>query len=772
MKEQLCILLLEDMPTDAELIVDELSLSGLRFSHVVVDNEKDFVESLVQFKPDIVLSDYSLPTFNGMAALKLVKQRYPHIPVIMVTASVNEETAVACMREGAADYVLKDKMKRLGMAVRSVLEKQKMKLEKQQAEQALQESGRYYRALLNQMNENILVVDKNYIVTDVNDAFLRQRGFARNEVIGKRCHKIQYGLDVLCSKAGSACPLTNVLQSARAEQFVRQQLNASGDKIWYSISMSPMTNSDGVVDSIIESSTDITKLMRAQEEISMLSTAIEQSPVSVVLTNTNGDIEYVNPYFCTMTGYTREQVLGQNPRILKSGTQEKEFYQDLWETITKGQVWHGEFHNKKKDGSFFWEEATIGPVFNDQGEITHFLAVKEDVTEKKRLSHELGQAQKMEAVGRLAGGVAHDFNNLLTIVSGYCDLLLARPDLDPGVATYIQQINKAGHRARGLTNQLLAFSRKQVFKPVVMDINSAIENSIHMYSRLIGEDIEISLSLEEGLPPILADPQQIEQILMNLLINARDAIHQRNASGELWCIKLSTENVFLDKEFVAAHPGHVMGTQLLLSVSDNGIGMSAEIVSKIFEPFFTTKEPGHGTGLGLSTVYGIVQQNDAEIDVDSKPGQGTTFRIYWPFVQASEEPNLTVETEEVRQGSESILFVEDDEGVRSFAQDALESFGYKFYPAESAEEALALMQKGISVDLLVVDLVLPGISGVEFVEKIHKINNDLPVIYISGYTNDHVLLQTMSRDDTHFIQKPYSMVTLTTRIREVLAKIK
>ena len=761
MKEQLCILLLEDMPTDAELIVDELSLSGLRFSHVVVDNEKDFVESLVQFKPDIVLSDYSLPTFNGMAALKLVKQRYPHIPVIMVTASVNEETAVACMREGAADYVLKDKMKRLGMAVRSVLEKQKMKLEKQQAEQALQESGRYYRALLNQMNENILVVDKNYIITDVNDAFLRQRGFARNEVIGKRCHKIQYGLDVLCSKAGSACPLTNVLQSARAEQFVRQQLNASGDKIWYSISMSPMTNSDGVVDSIIESTTDITKLMRAQEEISMLSTAIEQSPVSVVLTNTNGDIEYVNPYFCTMTGYTREQVLGQNPRILKSGTQEKEFYQDLWETITKGQVWHGEFHNKKKDGSFFWEEATIGPVFNDQGEITHFLAVKEDVTEKKRLSHELGQAQKMEAVGRLAGGVAHDFNNLLTVINGYCEIVLAKIDPQDPLANNIKQIAQAGHKAGSLTAQLLAFSRKQLMQPKVLNTNQVIHDMSKMLKSLIGENISLQFQLQEDLPFIEADPAQLDQIIINLAVNARDAM----PDGGVLSIETRTISA---TDPAVSQKQNKQQQWMCLSVIDTGTGMDEETKQHIFEPFFSTKGK-EGAGLGMATVYGIISQNGWNIDLISEPEQGTTIRIYIPASEKAPEKADVWTPDSTLNGDESILLVEDEPGVRSFITGCLQQAGYTIQQAGDGEEALALVQgKEKEIDLLISDVVMPNMGGKKLADTLKKVKPDLKVIFISGYTDETISRSGVLEEETILLQKPFTSQALLMLMRRVL----
>ena len=773
---KLKILLLEDDAADAELIQAELQGSldiPLQFHRVV--SRDQFLQHLKTNKPHLVLSDYRLPQYDGLEALKDLQSISPDLPFIIVTGTLTEEAAADAIKLGAWDYVVKQRLFRLTSAVQNAL---KLKSEREQTattEAQLYKSEERFRLISISAQDAIIMMDADGCISFWNPAAERLFGYSEEEIIGQKVHDL-LALEEQKRAFINAWPHFGKTGDGH---FVNktvelEALDKNGRRIPVELSLARMElegkwGAVGIIRDISQRKAAEDALRESEAKYRHL---IQHSGDAIYLLY-NRHFEVVNEKFIKMFGLTEEDL--QSPDFDFSSLiapKSRAVIEDRLNRLALGEHLPPsyEFTALAKDGREFEVETSVTYMPYKDSWATQ--GIIRDVTQRKELEAQLRQAQKMEVVGQLAGGVAHDFNNLLTIVSGYCDLLLARPDLDPGVATYIQQINKAGHRARGLTNQLLAFSRKQVFKPVVMDINSAIENSIHMYSRLIGEDIEISLSLEEDLPPILADPQQIEQILMNLLINARDAIHQRNASGELWCIKLSTENVFLDKEFVAAHPGHVMGTQLLLSVSDNGIGMSAEIVSKIFEPFFTTKEPGHGTGLGLSMVYGIVQQNDAEIDVDSKPGQGTTFRIYWPFVQASEEPNLTVETEEVRQGSESILFVEDDEGVRSFAQDALESFGYKFYPAESAEEALALMQKGISVDLLVVDLVLPGISGVEFVEKIHKINNDLPVIYISGYTNDHVLLQTMSRDDTHFIQKPYSMVTLTTRIREVLAKIK
>jgi two-component system, cell cycle sensor histidine kinase and response regulator CckA len=762
MKEHLRILLLEDLPTDAELIVDELELNGLEFSHKIVDNEKDFLHQLENFNPDIVLSDYSLPTFNGMAALALVKERFPHIPVIMVTASINEETAVSCMLAGALDYILKDKMKRLGMAVRSVLENQELKLHKIKAERALKENGRYYRALLNQMNEHVLVIDKNYKITDVNQTFLQHRGYNREEVIGQRCYKLHCNLEQPCDKAGEACILPKVFKTGKPERLVRQQQNKSGLVVWYSISMSPMLDKNGNVVAVIESSTDVTELMRAQEEIQKLLTAIEQSPVSVVLTDADGTIEYINPHFTKISGYTRDEILGGKPSLLKSNEQNDNFYKELWNTISGGGVWHGEFHNKRKDGTLFWEDATIGPILNDRGVTTHYMAVKEDITEKKRLNQELGQAQKMEAIGRLAGGVAHDFNNLLTVINGYSDLALTRFGSTSEVTTnYIKQISKAGKKASRLTQQLLAFGRKQVMQPEILDLNQAIKDTGKMLKRLIGENINLQTSLQKDLPAIEADPAQLDQIIINLVVNARDAMPD---GGDL---AIESKTISFDQcQTTRLDPNIKNWVQF--SIQDSGSGMNEETKQHIFEPFFSTKGK-KGAGLGMATVYGIISQNDWHIELFSTLKIGTTFNIYIP----ASEKNISLESgrsaDSLLEGKETILFVEDESNVRTFVAGCLDEAGYTVLQAAEGLKALALVDGKLdTIDLLLSDVVMPNMGGKELAKLLRQQKPDLKIIYISGYSDETITQSGMLEQETIFMQKPFSAHDLLKLVRKTL----
>jgi len=511
---------------------------------------------------------------------------------------------------------------------------------------------------------------------------------------------------------------------------------------------------------------DIARQKEAEKGMRILSVALEQSPLSIILTDPDGTIEYVNPQFTRVSGYSAEEALGRNPRILKSGEQPTEFYKELWDTITSGETWHGEFHNRKKDGTLFWEEAAIGPVFNQQGTIRSFIALKMDITQRKVLSEQLNQSQKMESIGRLAGGVAHDFNNLLTIINGYSELIMRKIGKDHAFYTQIKQIAAAGKRAGSLTEQLLAFSRKQIIQPKILDLNLQISDTKKMLQRLIGEDIVLKTKLDERLGLIKADPGQINQIIMNLAVNARDAMPK---GGKL---VIKTTNFFIDKKYGQTHSGVKPGPYALLMVSDTGIGMDQEIRRHIFEPFFTTKGQGKGTGLGLSTVYGIIKQNHGYIQVYSNPGQGTTFKIFLPIVNKGPE-GIHLENIEVKDvcGSETILVVEDEEDVRALAIHILRDKGYRILEAAHGHEALTLFDKmDYKIDLLLTDVVMPGMSGKELSEKLIRHNPEIKVIYTSGYTDEAISHYGVLQDGLVFIQKPYEATKLLRLVRETLDK--
>ncbi|NJN97061.1 MAG: PAS domain S-box protein [Anaerolineales bacterium] len=478
-----------------------------------------------------------------------------------------------------------------------------------------------------------------------------------------------------------------------------------------------------------------------------LSTAVEQSEQSVIITDTEGNIIYVNPAFERNSGYSQAEVLGQNPRLLKSNQHDDAFYARLWATISAGQVWRGQFVNKKKNGVFYTEEASITPVRDENGVIVSYVGLQRDVTHELQLEEQYRQAQKMEAIGRLSGGVAHDFNNLLVVINGYSELLLNRHlDTASPFRKYVEEIIKAGERAAGLTQQLLAFSRKQVLQPKVLNLNETVAQTEKMLRRLIGEDIDFVTHLEPGLGEVKADPGQIEQIILNLGVNARDAMPR---GGKLI---IETDNVEFDETYISQHAEVKPGHYVMLTVSDTGLGMDAATKARIFEPFFTTKDQGRGTGLGLATVYGIVKQSGGDIWVYSEVGRGTTFKVYLPRVDEVmprlEQPVAPVA---VAGGDETVLLVEDEMMVRTLARQVLELRGYTVLEAEHGQAALRLAQQHPSIHLLLTDLIMPGgLTGRELAEQLEPLYPEMKVLYMSGYTDDAIVHYGVLTSGVHF----------------------
>lgn len=814
------VVIVDDSPLDAELILRELN-RGFTTEFVRVDTPGGMCAVLEEESWDVIISDYFMPQFSGLDAIALLKKLNRDIPIIIVSGKVGEDAAVETMRAGASDYIIKDNLARL------------------------------VPAILRELNE------------------LR----------------------------------------------VRRQKR------------------------------------RAEEELRKLYHAVEQSPVSIVITDREGIIEYVNPKFSQLTGYESREAIGQSPRILKSGETPAEDYRILWETISAGREWYGEFLNKKKSGELFWERASISAIKDDQGTITHFVGIKEDITEQRRIKEaerrnwklseamasaslcfleteniskmaqiligrcieitnasfgflyelihggnarilavssrtampagglcaevksrierdgyfliapcdglmfepvragstiltnspanldhlicgdsgnyghinsflgtplkvgnrvvgmiglidrpagftemerreieafaqtaalalhstraeiehkkameQLRQAQKMEAIGQLAGGIAHDFNNLLTVINGYSTLLIHEMPDDSPFKSEVEHILQAGERAADLTHQLLAFSRRQILEPKYIDINLLVKNVEKLLKRLIRENILLTTRLADQLGTVKADPGQVEQIIMNLVVNARDAMEEGGI------LTIETANAELDASFVINNPGAVAGRYVMLAVNDTGIGMSEEVRRKVFEPFFTTKSQGKGTGLGLATVYGIVKQSEGYIQVESQPGKGSSFRIFLPRVhQGNTDGDNPLDATPESLGSETVLVVEDEEGVLNLVVHTLSARGYKVFSAASPAEAMDLFNRNRErICLLVTDVIMPGMSGPVLADALRGQRADLKILFMSGYTDDTIIPSEASDDRVSFIMKPFTPDALAFKVRELL----
>jgi PAS domain S-box-containing protein len=641
-------LIVEDLPTDAELSEREIrkALGSCEFRRV--ETREEYLAALNEYRPALIVSDFKMPQFDGLSALKLALERCPDVPFIMVTGSMNEDTAVECMKAGAWDYVIKEHVKRLGPAVGSAMERQRVRLERKRAEEKLRESERKYRSLHESLMDAVASVDLAGHILEFNGVFESMLGYSAEEI-----HRLTYS------------NITPARWHASEAQVIAEQ-------------------------------------------------------------------------------------------VLKRG------YSDVYEK-----------EYRRRDGTIVPVELRTFLVRDEAGAPTGMWAVVRDISarkqaeaEREKLEEQLRLSQRLEAIGSLAGGIAHDFNNLLSVILCCTDFAMAGVRENDHVREELLQVKKAGERAVALTRQILAFSRKQILQPVVLNLNQIAAGVEKMLRRILGEDIDYLQALAPGLGLVRADPGQIEQVLMNLAVNARDAMPN---GGKL---TIETHNVDLDAEYAARHVAVAPGPYICFAVTDTGCGMDKQTQARIFEPFFTTKEKGKGTGLGLSTVYGIVKQSGGNIWVYSEPGQGTTFKIYLPR-DLSASTTLTGSRlpaiQDRPRGTETVLLVEDEEAVRDVAKRILHEAGYTVLTAASPDDALLACktQQG-KIHLLLTDVVMPQMSGRTLADRLTVARPGIKVLYMSGYADDAILHHGTLAPGTHFIGKPFSAADLAGRVREVL----
>ncbi|RMF84105.1 MAG: hybrid sensor histidine kinase/response regulator [Nitrospinota bacterium] len=515
----------------------------------------------------------------------------------------------------------------------------------------------------------------------------------------------------------------------------------------------------------------ITAQEKAEASLRLLSRAIEHTADSVMITDTHGVILFVNPAFERLTGYSREEAVGNTPRLLKSGQHSPEFYKTLWTTICAGQTFQATFVNRRKDGTLYYEEKILTPVKDDQGHIVHFVSTGRDITERKqaeeereRLQEQVRQMQKIQAIGTLAGGIAHDFNNILAAILGYTELALFDVPPESKIWPHLQAVLEAGDRAKHLVQQILTFSRQHEQERKPVSLRLLLKETLKLLRATLPATIEIRQSCRTAHDMILADPTQLHQVLLNLCTNAEYAMRERGG-----VLEVSLDTVEIDATVAAAHPPLQPGSYVRLTVRDTGPGMPPEVVERIFEPYFTTKPEGEGTGLGLAVVHGIVASHGGTITVESRVGKGTTFTIYLPSLTASTETNSSV-PEPVPRGTERILFVDDEEALARLGYQILTHLGYEVTVRTSSLEALeAFRAAPYRFDLVITDQTMPQMTGEAFSQAIREIRPDIPIILCTGFSH------TMSKEKARqlginaFLLKPLTTADLGKVIRQVLA---
>jgi two-component system, cell cycle sensor histidine kinase and response regulator CckA len=770
--EPIRVLLVEDNPADAELVIRGLRAAGFEPNFTRVDTEEAYLREL-DGHPDLILSDWSMPQFDGLRALNLLRGRGMDMPFIIVSGSIGEETAVTAMRHGASDYLLKDRLVRLGQAVRQALGQGRASQERREAAARLQASEDRLRSVVETISDVIWVAEPGAL----RPTFL---GPAFETVWGRPRADFLAGTD------------TSVLDSVHQEDraiFVRavaeqaaghatsteyRILRPDGEVRWIRDEGFPVRDASGRVTTINGIASDITDRKRTEEELrrrtAFFEGQVDSALDGILVVDSQGkkviqnqrlaDLWKIPPEFAA-----DEDDTGQFRFVTSRVKNPEEFAAKVRHLYSNPEAVSRE-EIELVDGTLL--DRYSAPIRDKSGTYYGRIWSFRDVTERRTLEAQLRQAQKMEAIGQLSSGVAHDFNNLLTIIASNASMLLHTAGGNPEVADYVGQINQASERAAGLTRQLLLFSRKQVMQPVDLDLNEVVGTMTRMLQRILGEDIALGGEFAPGLPSIHADAGMIEQVLLNFAVNSRDAM----PSGGRLTIRTHVE--VLDESQARRHPGVRPGRYVCLSVSDTGCGIAPEHLPRLFEPFFTTKEVGKGTGLGLATVYGIVQQHQGWIEVASAPGEGTTFRIGLPAVAAApaRRPAGRNGRGLLVQGTGTILVVEDETSLRLIVVHALQRCGYKVLTATTGLTALEVWKEhGPSIDLLLTDMIMPdGMTGRQLAARLVAERPGLKVVYTSGYSPDVVGGGAVFREGFDFLQKPFGVDQLSEIMRVRLGR--
>ena len=627
------------------------------------------------------------------------------------------------------------------------------------------QSLEFYKNVINSLDDIIFVKNEKHEWVFLNDAACKFWGYRREDLLGKTDHDIfpKDEADIYWEKDDE------VLQSGKPDLNVEKQ-TIGGEPYTIatkkSIYRDPHTGEQYIVGTI----RDITEQKRAEEALQRERDKAQQyldiAGVMLVALGKDGTVNLINKKGCQILGHAaEEEIIGRNwfdnfiPEEMKSEI--REVFDELMNT-SSSEVQYFENAVLTKNGTVrmvAWHNTLLT---NDEGDTVGTLSSGEDITENRQLEEQLFQSQKMEAIGRLAGGIAHDFNNLLTAIIGYTDIIARDTGVKEKHRSYVEEIKKSAERAATLTQQLLAFSRKQIMQPKVMNLNTMLKNTKNMLQRMIGEDIAFKLTLGDPIGMIKVDPGKIEQVVINLAVNARDAMPNGGS------LEIETMNTSLDSSFCALHKGSHPGEYVLLSVHDSGKGIDEETMKHIFEPFFTTKEIGKGTGLGLATVYGIVRQSGGYIDIQSREGSGTTVAIFLPRIDESPKAADKKEMTAVKGKNETVLFVEDDDMVRNMVSAVLKQYGYNVIEAENGSVAITHCEREQKIDLMITDVVMPGTSGPELVRQISTLQPDMKVLYVSGYTDEAIVHHGVLDENTPFLQKPFTPQKLALKVQELL----
>jgi two-component system cell cycle sensor histidine kinase/response regulator CckA len=759
--DQIRVLLVEDNPADARLLREAVFQGGAgRIELEHVDRLATGLRRLLENSFDLVLLDLHLPDSHGLETLERAHQAAPNMPIVVLTGMDDEALAIKAMRNGAQDYLVKGQVDG-NLLVRAM----RYATERKRAIEAVERREEHYRSLFENALDLISILNVHGAIRYASPSHERVLGYRPDELVGRSVLDYVHPDDA--ETMMTAFPRPDVTNSV--EIRFRHK-----DGSWRVLeSMGRNLSDSPVVQGIVVNARDITERKHVEDALReanlTLRAVIQTCPLAIYSTDLEERVKSWNQAAQRMFGWTEGELLGRAlPQAIDGewgDTRRKRAESEESGPAESGPAEAGyEARCHRKDGSALDVTIWSAVLREAGGAVKGIVEVVADITERRRLEEQLRHSQKLEAVGRLAGGVAHDFNNLLMVITGYSEMLLSEMNPADPARGDLGQVLKAAERASDLTRQLLAFSRRQLARPKVLDLNALVTDMHRMLRRVIGEDIELALELAPDLRRVRADPGQLEQVILNLAVNARDAMPRGGT------LTVETGQVKPDDEYAHGRGAAELDKYVMLRVADTGVGMDADTKSHLFEPFFTTKEQGKGTGLGLSTSYGIVKQNGGNIWVDSEPGAGTTFQIYLPVADEEAERVESRAESLAPRGRETILLVEDDEAVRRVLEAILRRHGYDVLSSESAPAALEICDRySGSLDLLITDMVMPLMSGRELAEKLALRSPGLKVLYVSGYNDEGGPPTSGAPSLGGFLQKPFTPETLALRVRDALS---
>ncbi len=767
-QDHISVFLIEDNAGDARLIREMLTGAwGAAFELFWEKSLTDGLKGLQGKEVDAILLDLSLPDSQGLEVLDRVQEERPEVAVIILTGFDDEEAAIKAVNRGAQDYLVKGQvdLHLLTRSIRYAIERKRTELDLRNAVQRIDMEKAKSDAIIASIGDGLEIINKEFTITYQNAVSKKMVG----DHVGKTCYKSLNSNDSICP----ACPVERSFNDGKTHRSQRQ-LKIDGKEVYLDVTASPVRDTTGNIIAGIEVVRDVTERIQAEKALKESEARyfdlFENANDLIQSVNPDGHFAYVNRAWRETLGYTEEEVNRLtifdiiHPKY-------KEHTNEMFDQVMAGNnIDKMEVVFRTSDGRKVVLEGGVGAntingkTVSSRGIFRDITLRKEMEKEKQLMQDQLHQARKMEAIGTLTGGVAHDFNNLLTAIQGYNELTMRAIDESDPKRIHLMAVKEACKRAADIIRQMLFFSRKQPMEFKVISINLVVSNLMKMLGRLIGEDIEVCTDLDTDVWKISADAGNIEQVIMNLTVNARDAMQN---GGKL---TIKTGNVTIDEDYCRNVNYARPGGYVCLEVADTGTGIDKDLIEHVFEPFFTTKEVGKGTGLGLSGVYGIVKQHKGWINVYSQNGKGTVFKIYLPAVSCDEETDdcIPILSELLHGNGERILLVEDEKSLRELATMALEENGYTVFPARNGEEAHEVFtrEKGI-FHLIFSDVVLPDKNGLNLIDELKADAPDVKVLLCSGYTDHKAQGSTIKEREIPFMQKPYTLADLLQTVKDM-----